>query len=173
MEKAKTIEEVLGENGLAFSPNMEAHYMKELEGIWNDACAESGGEVTDAQVDEYLDVLKKMGLVIPVHREELDREKARKQAVDPEVARMRHALAEERRKEAQAMREAEDRREEGKPDPDSVYRIFPAQNKTDLKHQVFLILNVPEGVDIPHHISGGFMNPERALAFEYYDGGPK
>ena len=42
MEKTKTIEEVLGENGLAFSPNMEAHYMKELEGIWNDACAESG-----------------------------------------------------------------------------------------------------------------------------------
>ena len=52
----KTIEQILEENALAFSPNMEPHYMAELEGIWNDACIESGGDVTDAQVDEYLDV---------------------------------------------------------------------------------------------------------------------
>ena len=68
----KTIEQILEENALAFSPNMEPHYMAELEGIWNDACIESGGDVTDAQVDEYLDVLKNMGLVIPVHKEQID-----------------------------------------------------------------------------------------------------
>ena len=38
----KTIEQILEENALAFSPNMEPHYMAELEGIWNDACIESG-----------------------------------------------------------------------------------------------------------------------------------
>ena len=68
MAKAKTIEQILAENGLAFAPNMEQHYMDELEGIWNEACEESGGEITDARVDEYLDVLKKMGLAIPGHR---------------------------------------------------------------------------------------------------------
>ena len=48
----KTIEQILEENALAFSPNMEPHYMAELEEIWNDACRESGGDVTDAQIDE-------------------------------------------------------------------------------------------------------------------------
>ena len=42
MAKAKTIQRILAENGLAFASNMEPHYMEELEGIWNDACVESG-----------------------------------------------------------------------------------------------------------------------------------
>ena len=57
------------------------------------------------------------------------------------------------------------------PDPDEVYRIFPAQTKTDLGHKIFLILEIPEGREVPHRIAGGFTNPERRLAFEYYDGG--
>lgn len=171
MEKPKTIEQVLSENGLAFSPNMEAHYMTELEGIWSDACQESGGEVTDAQVDEYLDVLKKMGLVIPVHKEELDREKKRYQVPDPEVARIRHARAEARRRDAEAERAELEKK--GGPNPEQVFRIFAPQNERDVKNRVFLILQVPEGVEVPHHIAGGFTNPERSLAFEYYDGGPK
>ena len=52
MAKARTIEQILAENGLAFAPNMEQHYMDELEGIWNEACEESGGEITDARIDE-------------------------------------------------------------------------------------------------------------------------
>ena len=171
MKKAKTIEEVLSENGLAFSPNMEDHYMTELEGIWNDACAESGGEVTDAQVDEYLNVLKKMGLVIPVHKEELDRERKKYQAADPDVMRLRHLTAEARKRDAEAARAALE--EKGGPNPDQVYRIFAPQNEKDVRHRVFLILEAPEGVTVPHHIAGGFTNPERSLAFEYYDGGPK
>ncbi len=219
MAKAKTIEQILAENGLAFSSNMEQHYMAELEGIWNEACKESGGEITDAQIDEYLDVLKKMGLAIPVHRETMDREhsKRRSQAPDPEVIRMRKLIEEEKENERsqKAARKAGNtgkngKKEEGKadaeslkrkaggkltgpgisgcgpdlswedpesiassngPDPDEVYRIFPAQSKTDLGHKVFLILAVPEGAEIPHRIAGGFTNPERRLAFEYYDGG--
>jgi len=171
MEKPKTIEEVLSENGLAFSPNMEDHYMTELEGIWNDACAESGGEVTDAQVDEYLDVLKKMGLVIPVHKEELDREKKKYQTMDPEILKLRHATAEARRRDAEAERAELEKK--GGPNPEQVFRIFPPQNEKDMKHKVFLILQAPDGGEVPHHIAGGFTNPERSLAFEYYDGGPK
>ncbi len=227
MAKAKTIEQILAENGLAFSSNMEQHYMVELEAIWNEACKESGGEITDARIDEYLDVLKKMGLVIPVHRETMEREHSKNHAVapDPEVVRMRQLISEEKAKERseKAARKAEEkskraggksskvpsengngstvdmkRKAGGKltgpgisgcgpdlswedpeanaplkdgPDPDEVYRIFPAQSKTDLGHKVFLILEVPEGVDIPHRIAGGFTNPERRLAFEYYDGG--
>jgi len=171
MEKPKTIEEVLIENGLSFSPNMEEHYMTELEGIWNDACAESGGEVTDAQVDEYLDVLKKMGLVIPVHKEELDREKKKYQAPDPELMKLRHQAAEARRRDAEAERAEMEKK--GGPNPDQVFRIFPPQNEKDMKHKVFLILQAPDGVEVPHHIAGGFTNPERSLAFEYYDGSPK
>ena len=53
MAKARTIEQILAENGLAFAPNMEQHYMDELEGIWNEACEESGGEITDA-LNDYL-----------------------------------------------------------------------------------------------------------------------
>ena len=282
MAKAKTIEQILKENGLMFSPNMEAHYMTELEGIWNEACEESGGEVTDAQVDEYLDVLKNMGLVVPAHREEIEKEKTKNFIPDPEVARMRDIAAQEkvREKEEERKRREERRRryqasaqtdlsgilgdtsdeadesgialarkfeaenepaasagapgrtgngaeesareagraeggsgnsagadagtqagksesgkspdaaaqpgskqflsgesllqeEENFVDPDTIYRIFPAQNKTDLKHKIFLILQVPEGVTVPHHIAGGFMNPERNYAFEYYDGGPR
>ena len=74
MAKAKTIEQILAENGLAFASNMEQHYMAELESIWNEACEESGGEITDARIDEYLDVLRKMGLAIPVHSETMERE---------------------------------------------------------------------------------------------------
>ena len=87
MTKARTIEQILTENGLAFAPNMEEHYMAELESIWNEACAESGGEITDAQIDEYLNVLKNMGLAIPVHKENIEREKSKKRsaAPDPEI----------------------------------------------------------------------------------------
>ena len=101
MAKAKTIEQILAENGLAFAPNMEQHYMEELEGIWNEACEESGGEITDARIDEYLDVLKKMGLAIPVHRETMEREHSRHraEAPDPEVIRMRKLISEEKASE--------------------------------------------------------------------------
>ncbi len=200
MAKAKTIEQILEENALAFSPNMEEHYMTELESIWNEACAESGGEVTDAQIDEYLDVLRGMGLAIPVHRENLDREQSlwRRSAPDPEVVKMRRIVLDEKAKER--AEKAAKRKAGGKltgpgisgcgpdlsweeesassgvqagPDPDEVYRIFPAQNKTDLGHKVFLILEVPAGVTVPHRIAGGFTNPARRLAFEYYDGQPR
>ena len=213
MAKAKTIEQSLRENGLAFAPNMEAHYMSELENIWNEACAESGGEVTDAQIDEYLNVLRSMGLAIPVHKEKIEREQFRKSGVqtDPELLKMRKIIRDEKATE-RAEREAKKARggESGRngrdpmalkaggkltgpgnsgcapdmyldetgdgassdgPDPDSVYRIFPAQSRTDLGHKVFLILSIPEGVQVPHRIAGGFTNPERRLAFEYYDGG--
>ena len=213
MAKAKTIEQILRENGLAFAPNMEAHYMSELENIWNEACAESGGEVTDAQIDEYLNVLRSMGLAIPVHKEKIEREQFRKSGVqtDPELLKMRKIIRDEKATE-RAEREAKKARggESGRngrdpmarkaggkltgpgnsgcapdmyfdetgdgassdgPDPDSVYRIFPAQSRTDLGHKVFLILSIPEGVQVPHRIAGGFTNPERRLAFEYYDGG--
>ena len=213
MAKAKTIEQILRENGLAFAPNMEAHYMSELENIWNEACAESGGEVTDAQIDEYLNVLRSMGLAIPVHKEKIEREQSRKSGVqtDPELLKMRKIIRDEKATE-RAEREAKKARggESGRngkdpmarkaggkltgpgnsgcapdmyfdetgdgassdgPDPDSVYRIFPAQSRTDLGHKVFLILSIPEGVQVPHRIAGGFTNPERRLAFEYYDGG--
>ena len=199
MAKAKTIEQILAENGLAFASNMEQHYMKELEGIWNEACEESGGEITDARVDEYLDVLKNMGLAIPVHSETMEREssKIRSAVPDPEVIRMRQLAHDERdgdgekepdmNRKAQGMLtgpgisgcgsglswedpEAEDNTASGQ-DPDEVYRIFPAQNKTDLKHKVILILDIPDGREVPHRIAGGFMNPQRRLAFEYYDGG--
>ena len=168
MTKTKTIEQILTENGLAFAPNMEEHYMTELEGIWNDACAENGGEVTDAQVDEYLDVLKNMGLVIPVHKETIDRERERRSSVapDPDVLRMRRIIKDEKAAE-RADRKPQ---EEKKPDPDAVYRIFPVQSRTDMGHKIFLILEVPNGARIPHHIRGSFVNPERRLAFEYYDG---
>ena len=101
MAKAKTIEQILAENGLAFAPNMEQHYMTELEGIWNEACEESGGEITDARIDEYLDVLKKMGLAIPVHRETMEREHSRRrsQVPDPEVVRMRKLISQEKASE--------------------------------------------------------------------------
>ena len=101
MAKARTIEQILAENGLAFAPNMEQHYMDELEGIWNEACEESGGEITDARIDEYLDVLKKMGLAIPVHRETMEREhsKRRSEVPDPEVVRMRKLILEEKASE--------------------------------------------------------------------------
>ena len=213
MAKAKTIEQILRENGLAFAPNMEAHYMSELENIWNEACAESGGEATDAQIDEYLNVLRSMGLAIPVHKEKIEREQFRKSGVqtDPELLKMRKIIRDEKATE-RAEREAKKARggESGRngrdpmarkaggkltgpgnsgcapdmyldetgdgassdgPDPDSVYRIFPAQSRTDLGHKVFLILSIPEGVQVPHRIAGGFTNPERRLAFEYYDGG--
>ncbi len=223
MAKAKTIEQILEENGLAFSSNMEQHYMAELEGIWNEACKESGGEITDAQIDEYLDVLKKMGLAIPVHREKMEREHSKRRSVepDPEVVRMRKLILEEKEKERseKAARKAgkkskpgnQGKESDGKPDPkelarkaggkltgpgisgcgpdlswedpentsssaagpdpDEVYRIFPAQSKTDLGHKVILILEVPNGIEVPHRIAGGFTNPDRRLAFEYYDGG--
>ena len=215
MAKAKTIEQILAENGLAFAPNMEQHYMTELEGIWNEACEESGGEITDARIDEYLDVLKKMGLAIPVHRETMEREHSRRrsQVPDPEVVRMRKLISQEKASERSKKEEKkaahktkgktpkkqdlsrkahgkltgpgisgcgpaqsyEDpdtlQMEEAGPDPDEVYRIFPAQTKTDLGHKIFLILTVPDGVKIPHRIAGGFTNPERRLSFEYYDGG--
>ena len=214
MAKARTIEQILAENGLAFAPNMEQHYMTELEGIWNEACAENGGEITDARIDEYLDVLKKMGLAIPVHRETMDREHSKRRSArpDPEMVRMRKLISEEKASERsrkalrKAAKKAKDaaktpdlsRKARGKltgpgisgcgpdlsweemdkadlaetgPDPDEVYRIFPAQSKTDLGHKVFLILDVPKGRNVPHRIAGGFMNPDRRLAFEYYDGG--
>ena len=53
MAKARTIEQILAENGLAFAPNMEQHYMDELEGIWNEACEESGGEITHCQIQPF------------------------------------------------------------------------------------------------------------------------
>ncbi len=215
MAKARTIEQILAENGLAFAPNMEQHYMDELEGIWNEACEESGGEITDARIDEYLDVLKKMGLAIPVHRETMEREhsKRRSEVPDPEVVRMRKLILEEKASErskktgkkpapkthAKAAKKPDlSRKAHGKltgpgisgcgsglaweepevqraadsgPDPDEVYRIFPAQTKTDLGHKIFLILAVPQGREVPHRIAGGFTNPARRLAFEYYDGG--
>ncbi len=210
MARAKTIEQILAENGLAFAPNMEQHYMAELESIWNEACEESGGEITDARIDEYLDVLRKMGLAIPVHSETMERESSRiRTAVpDPEVVRMRQLIHEENARERSRKSPRPSRKSEGKkpdlsrkahgkltgpgisgcgpalswedpeasadrgagPDPDEVYRIFPAQNKTDLGHKVFLILDVPAGRDVPHRIAGGFTNPDRRLAFEYYDG---
>ncbi len=201
MAKAKTIQRILAENGLAFASNMEPHYMEELEGIWNDACVESGGEITDARIDEYLDVLKKMGLAIPVHREAMEREHSRRSPAqpDPEVVRMRKMIQEEKVSERQ--REPDlSRKAQGKltgpgisgcgkiyaaddpenaassdagPDADAVYRIFPAQSKTDLGHKVFLILEVPDDRQVPHRIAGGFTNPQRRLAFEYYDGGER
>lgn len=188
-----TIEEILAANGLAYTSNMEPHYMAEMEGIWDEALKENGGEVTDAQIDGYLDVLKSMGLVIPVHKENLDKEKAKNKTLpDPEVLKMRKLIRDEKEeesKEKEKHREEIRRRyqasarlpledgEEGTeqtsaPDMDEIYRIFPGQSKTDLGHKVFLILDVPEGTEIPHHIFGGFTNPERRLAFEYYDGGP-
>ena len=214
MAKARTIEQILAENGLAFAPNMEQHYMDELEGIWNEACEESGGEITDARIDEYLDVLRKMGLAIPVHRETMERERSRRRSEvpDPEVVRMRKLISEEKASERSKKAERKaaqkahakagkkpdlSRKAHGKltgpgisgcgpalswedpdavhpsdagPDPDEVYRIFPAQPKTDLGHRIFLILTVPAGRDVPHRIAGGFTNPERRLAFEYYDG---
>ena len=217
MAKARTIEQILAENGLAFAPNMEQHYMDELEGIWNEACEESGGEITDARIDEYLDVLRKMGLAIPVHRETMERERSRRrsEAPDPEVVRMRKLISEEKASERSKKAERKaaqkahakagkkpdlSRKAHGKltgpgisgcgpalswedpdalhpsdagPDPDEVYRIFPAQPKTDLGHRIFLILTVPAGRDIPHRIAGGFTNPDRRLAFEYYDGGER
>ncbi len=163
---AKTIQQILDENALAFAPNMESHYLTELEGIWEEACQENGGEVTDAQVDEYLGVLKNMGLVIPVHKEKIEREKTRNRVPDPEVGRMREMIREDAQKE-----KAEEALKKAAPDPDMVYRIFPSQPKTDLRHKVFLILEGEQGVEIPHRIAGGFTNPERALSFEYYDGG--
>ena len=212
MAKARTIEQVLAQNQLAFAPNMEQHYMTELEGIWDEACEESGGEITDARIDEYLDVLKKMGLVIPVHRETMEREHSKRRSAvpDPEVVRMRKLISQEKAaekmterttertkkagrretkkavlKSAQSQKETQkahgrDRRKQDPgmiryeaegPDPDEVYRIFPAQTKTDLGHKIFLILEIPEGREVPHRIAGGFTNPERRLAFEYYDGG--
>lgn len=212
MAKARTIEQILAQNQLAFAPNMEQHYMTELEGIWDEACEESGGEITDARIDEYLDVLKKMGLVIPVHRETMEREHSKRRSAvpDPEVVRMRKLISQEKAaekmterttertkkagrretkkavlKSAQSQKETQkahgrDRRKQDPgmiryeaegPDPDEVYRIFPAQTKTDLGHKIFLILEIPEGREVPHRIAGGFTNPERRLAFEYYDGG--
>ena len=214
MAKARTIEQILRENGLAFAPNMEEHYMAELETIWNEACAESGGEVTDAQIDEYLNVLRSMGLAIPVHKEKIEREQSRKHGgqPDPEVLKMRKIIRDEKateraEREAQKAKNTERSGQNGRdpmarkanglltgpgnsgcapdmffdevpvgtaqdgPDPDSVYRIFPPQSRTDLGHKVFLILSIPEGVQVPHRIAGGFTNPERRLAFEYYDGG--
>ena len=212
MAKARTIEQILAQNQLAFAPNMEPHYMTELEGIWDEACEESGGEITDARIDEYLDVLKKMGLVIPVHRETMEREHSKRRSAvpDPEVVRMRKLISQEKAaekmterttertkkagrretkktvlKSAQSQKETQkahgrDRRKQDPgmiryeaegPDPDEVYRIFPAQTKTDLGHKIFLILEIPEGREVPHRIAGGFTNPERRLAFEYYDGG--
>ena len=202
MAKARTIEQILRENGLAFAPNMEEHYMTELENIWNEACRESGGEVTDAQIDEYLKVLKNMGLAIPVHKENIEREKSRKSSVapDPEILKMRRIIKDEKAAELAAKRaskkakevskasgpgiagcgpmmftgdEGEDVSIDDRPDPDEVYRIFPPQGRTDLGHTVFLILEIPEGVQVPHRIAGGFTNPERRLAFEYYDGGAR
>lgn len=202
MAKARTIEQILMENGLAFAPNMEEHYMDELETIWNDACAESGGEVTDAQIDEYLNVLKSMGLAIPVHRKKLERERSDKNSVapDPEVLKMRKIIRDEKAADLAAKRASKKAKEISKasgpgiagcgpmmytgseetaagsadrPDPDEIYRIFPPQSRTDLGHTVFLILDIPDGVQVPHRISGGFTNPERRLAFEYYDGGEK
>ena len=199
MAKARTIEQILRENGLAFAPNMEEHYMSELENIWNEACRESGGEVTDAQIDEYLKVLKNMGLAIPVHKENIEREKSRKSSVapDPEILKMRRIIQDEKAADLAAKRASKKAKEvskasgpgiagcgpmmftgdegdsyggEDRPDPDEVYRIFPTQSKTDLGHTVFLILDIPEGVQVPHRIAGGFTNPERRLAFEYYDG---
>ncbi len=201
MAKAKTIQRILAENGLAFASNMEPHYMEELEGIWNDACVESGGEITDARIDEYLDVLKKMGLAIPVHREAMEREHSRRSPAqpDPEVVRMRKMIQEEKVSERQGEPDLS-RKAQGKltgpgisgcgkiyaaddpenaassdagPDADAVYRIFPAQSKTDLGHKVFLILEVPDDRQVPHRIAGGFTNPQRRLAFEYYDGGER
>lgn len=215
MARARTIEQILAENGLSFAPNMEQHYMEELEGIWNEACAESGGEITDARIDEYLDVLKKMGLAIPVHSETMEREHSRRrpEAPDPEVIRMRKLISEEKASERSKKSEKKaaqkalvkssrkpdfSRKAHGKltgpgnsgcgpalswedddpqlssdmgPDPDDVYRIFPAQPKTDLGHRIFLILTIPKGRSVPHRIAGGFTNPQRRLAFEYYDGG--
>ena len=202
MSKARTIEQILTENGLAFAPNMEEHYMAELESIWNEACMESGGEVTDAQIDEYLNVLKNMGLAIPVHRENLEREKSKKRSVapDPEILKMRKIIQDEKAADLAAKRASRKAKEVSKasgpgiagcgpmmytgdegtaddrpdrPDPDEVYRIFPPQSRTDLGHTVFLILDIPEGVEVPHRIAGGFTNPERRLAFEYYDGGDR
>ena len=202
MSKARTIEQILTENGLAFAPNMEEHYMAELESIWNEACMESGGEVTDAQIDEYLNVLKNMGLAIPVHRENLEREKSKKRsaAPDPEILKMRKIIQDEKAADLAAKRASRKAKEVSKasgpgiagcgpmmytgdegtaddrpdrPDPDEVYRIFPPQSRTDLGHTVFLILDIPEGVEVPHRIAGGFTNPERRLAFEYYDGGDR
>ena len=201
MAKAKTIQRILAEKGLAFASNMEPHYMEELEGIWNDACVESGGEITDARIDEYLDVLKKMGLAIPVHREAMEREHSRRSPAqpDPEVVRMRKMIQEEKVSERQGEPDLS-RKAQGKltgpgisgcgkiyaaddpenaassdagPDADAVYRIFPAQSKTDLGHKVFLILEVPDDRQVPHRIAGGFTNPQRRLAFEYYDGGER
>ena len=202
MAKARTIEQILTENGLAFAPNMEEHYMAELESIWNEACVESGGEVTDAQIDEYLSVLKNMGLAIPVHKENLEREKSKKRSVapDPEILKMRKIIQDEKAADLAARRASRKAKEVSKasgpgiagcgpmmytgdegtaddrpdrPDPDEVYRIFPPQSRTDLGHTVFLILDIPEGVEVPHRIAGGFTNPERRLAFEYYDGGER
>ena len=173
----KTIEQILEENALAFSPNMEPHYMAELEGIWNDACIESGGDVTDAQIDEYLDVLKNMGLVIPVHKEQIEREKKKHahRVPDPEAAKMRRIARDDQAREREMQEKSLEgkKQEERRPDPDTVYRIFPSQNKTDLPHKIILILDVPEGTEIPHRITGAFTNPERALDFEYYDGGER
>ena len=36
-----------------------------------------------------------------------------------------------------------------------------------------LILEVPDDRQVPHRIAGGFTNPQRRLAFEYYDGGER
>ncbi len=202
MAKVRTIEQILNENGLAFAPNMEEHYMAELETIWDDACAESGGEVSDAQIDEYLNVLKKMGLAIPVHSENLEREKSKNSSAvpDPEILKMRKIIQDEKAAELAEKRatkkakeisrasgpgiagcgpmmytggKGEESASQDAPDPDEVYRIFPSQGKTDLGHTVFLILEIPEGTEVPHRISGGFVNPQRRLAFEYYDGGER
>ena len=171
---AKTIEEILEMSGLAFAPNMEPHYMTELESIWNDAVAESGGDVTDAQVDEYLDVLKNMGLVIPVHKEKIEKERSKKHASpDPEVLKMRRIIRDEREAEEKARREERAKnaaadKETAAPDPDMVYRIFPGQSRTDLGHKIILILDVPAGKRVPHHVRGAFTNPDRFLGFEYF-----
>ena len=116
MAKARTIEQILRENGLAFAPNMEEHYMSELENIWNEACRESGGEVTDAQIDEYLKVLKNMGLAIPVHKENIEREKSRKSSVapDPEILKMRRIIQDEKAADLAAKRASKKAKEVSK-----------------------------------------------------------
>ncbi|MGI6176954.1 MAG: AAA family ATPase [Eubacterium sp.] len=159
----KTFSQILAENNMKYTGLLDDDAVRELESFWLSLVEENGGTVSDADIDEALDMYQTLGAIAKA--DTVDTEK--NQASGDASGKSENASG--RFEDASGRFENTSGAVSGQDSRTPSYSIYYSSSRRLGDSDPILVIDDPHHT-MNYHETGSFTNPERMDAFEFTHG---